>query len=302
MPLIVSDVPRVVVTGGSGLLGRAVVKTLKEAGYDVVGTAFSRSGEGLVKLDLTDNDAVTAFIKEQSPRVIVHCAAERRPDVAQNNREGTRNLNEEIPRHLARLSKEHNIYLIYISTDYVFDGTQPPYDVDAKPNPLNFYGETKLGGEKAIQQEYPEAAILRVPILYGDVEYTGESAVNVLMDMVKKGDPVAVDDFQARYPTNVADVAKVLRQMIDKLVLDNKILSGIFHFSSKERFTKYDMAALLAKLTGTEASHLIAVRNPPTETNTSRPNNAQLSTKRLEQEKIDVTCVGFEDWWKTHLN
>jgi S-adenosylmethionine synthetase len=74
--------------------------------------------------------------------------------------------------------------LIYISTDYVFDGTAPPYEIDDKPNPLQFYGETKLGGEEAIKSVYPEAVILRVPILYGKTEYNGESAINILIDVV----------------------------------------------------------------------------------------------------------------------
>lgn len=74
--------------------------------------------------------------------------------------------------------------LIYISTDYVFDGTKPPYEVGDKPNPLNFYGQTKLDGEEAIKSVYPEAVILRVPILYGSTEYNAESAINVLIDVV----------------------------------------------------------------------------------------------------------------------
>lgn len=77
--------------------------------------------------------------------------------------------------------------LIYISTDYVFDGTTPPYEVEDKPNPLNFYGQTKLDGEEAIKSVYPEAVILRVPILYGSTEYNGESAINVLIDAVLVG-------------------------------------------------------------------------------------------------------------------
>jgi S-adenosylmethionine synthetase len=76
-------------------------------------------------------------------------------------------LNVQVPKDLATISKANGIFLIYISTDYVFDGTQPPYDaIDGKPNPLNFYGKTKLAGEKAIEGAYPEATILRVPILY----------------------------------------------------------------------------------------------------------------------------------------
>ena len=74
--------------------------------------------------------------------------------------------------------------LIYISTDYVFDGTQPPYEVEDKPHPLQFYGETKLGGEEAIKSVNSDAVILRVPILYGKTQYNGESAINVLIDVV----------------------------------------------------------------------------------------------------------------------
>jgi S-adenosylmethionine synthetase len=71
----------------------------------------------------------------------------------------------ETPKNLALLCKSKGIMLIYISTDYVFDGTKPPYEVDDKPNPLQFYGESKLGGENAIREVFPEAVILRVPIL-----------------------------------------------------------------------------------------------------------------------------------------
>lgn len=74
--------------------------------------------------------------------------------------------------------------LIYISTDYVFDGTAPPYEVEDKPNPLQFYGETKLAGEEAIREVYPEATIVRLPILYGKAEYNSESAINILIDVV----------------------------------------------------------------------------------------------------------------------
>ena len=75
--------------------------------------------------------------------------------------------------------------LIYISTDYVFDGENPPYNVNDKPNPLNFYGKSKLGGEEAVRQADPQAVVLRVPVLYGETEYNAESAINILLDAVK---------------------------------------------------------------------------------------------------------------------
>lgn len=93
-------------------------------------------------------------------------------------------MNVETPKTLGRICKKLDIMLIYISTDYVFDGTAPPYEVEDKPNPLQFYGETKLAGEEAIRSVYPEAAILRLPILYGKTEFNGESSINILVDVV----------------------------------------------------------------------------------------------------------------------
>ena len=113
------------------------------------------------------------FILAQQPKVIVHAAAERRPDVSAEQPEQVLALNVESTRHLAQCAKEVGAYLIYISTDYVFDGTQPPYEVDDQPSPLNFYGETKLAGERALAEVMDDYAVLRVPVLYGQVEYWG---------------------------------------------------------------------------------------------------------------------------------
>ncbi|CAG8769145.1 4470_t:CDS:2, partial [Acaulospora morrowiae] len=166
---------------------------------------------------------------------IVHTAAERRPDVVEKNREVAFELNVNVPEHLATLSKIHNFSLIYISTDYVFDGKNPPYGVDDKPNPLNSYGETKYRGELAVQNVSPKAIILRVPILYGEVEYPDESAVNVLVESVKNSSKtIEMDHYAIRYPTNVQDVARVIRDILEKPNFPN---SGVFHFSANENLT-----------------------------------------------------------------
>ncbi|KAI9087994.1 hypothetical protein DFS34DRAFT_598498 [Phlyctochytrium arcticum] len=330
MPLFTTTPPKVVVTGGSGLLGRQVVRVLKEAGYDVVGTAFSRATGDLKKVDLTKMDEVRRFIEEEKPRVILHCAAERRPEVAQSNKEVVRDLNVKATEELAAIAKANNAWFVYISTDYVFDGTKPPYEPEDKVNPLNFYGETKFDGEEAVRRTYPEAAILRVPILYGEAEKNSESAVNILLDVIKVCDvmseydtsrrlsgvilpkdkkPVEMDAFQVRYPTNVADVAKVLKQMVDKVALENKHLSGTYHFSSDVKMSKYSICGAcfclpietFAKLTNLPIDHLKPLREAPKEPTATRPHDAQLATTRLKKEGIDVSCVDFESWWKQYL-
>ncbi|KAJ1958672.1 hypothetical protein EC988_000173 [Linderina pennispora] len=297
--------PKVIITGASGLLGRAVVAEFEGRGFDVIGTAFSRARDELRKLDLSDTAAVAAFVGAEKPQAIIHCAAEKRPDVAEQNKEATERLNAEVPGHLAALAKQHGAFFVYISTDYVFDGTSPPYQVDDKPNPLNFYGRTKLAGEWAVQEANPQAAILRVPILYGPAEDIKESAVNLLLGAVKDASKeTKMDDYQKRFPTNTLDVARVLADMAEISVgAAGEGVGGVFHFSAKEEMTKYAMCQVFAGILGNASiDHLVPVRDKPTEAVASRPDNTQLSTEALEQIGISVACVNFKNWWSNYLS
>ncbi|KAI8379624.1 RmlD-like substrate binding domain-containing protein [Radiomyces spectabilis] len=294
---------KVVITGASGLLGRAVSRQFKSAGHDVVGTALNRTQNGLVKLNLLDGNAVEEFLKQEKPNVLVHCAAERRPDVAEKDQDGTMHLNVQVPKHLASFCKTNNIILIYISTDYVFDGTAPPYEVDAKPNPLQFYGRTKLGGEQAIQEVDSQAIILRVPILYGATEFWGESAVNVLIEATQdKSKPVVMDNYCIRYPTNVEDIARVIQDLSLKRLNGDKSVAGIFHFSGEEKFTKYTMAKLFAQILNVSQDHLEPQNEVSQSASATRPHDSHLSNKRLQEFGINTDCIGFEKWWRSYLS
>ncbi|KAF9545771.1 hypothetical protein EC957_010519 [Mortierella hygrophila] len=292
---------RVLITGASGLLGRAVVTEFKNAGHEVVGVAFSRAKGDLKKLDLEDSNAVQAFVDAENPDVIVHCAAERRPDVVEKNPDGAKNLNVQVPGLLADLTNDRGILLIYISTDYVFDGTSPPYDVRDKANPLNLYGQTKYDGEKEIKKLNSSAIILRVPILYGATEYNGESAVNSLIDSVKDGKAVSMDHYGVRYPTNVADVARVVKDLSTKVRHEKVFISGILHFSGEEKYTKYEICQVIAKVLGTSTDHLTPNAEAPKD-GTTRPYDCHLSNRCLAGVGIDTHCVKFSDWMQGWLN
>ena len=159
-----------------------------------------------------------------SPQVLVHCAANRFPDKVDADPEGTRLLNVEATRTLAKACASRGILLIYISTDYVFSGKpgEAPYEADAATGPANLYGVTKLDGEKAVMEEFSKAGkeglgvVMRVPVLYGKTEEgrNEESAVNVLLDAVFKaqeGKKVKMDHWALRFPTNTEDVGRVAR-------------------------------------------------------------------------------------------
>ncbi|XP_011906316.1 PREDICTED: methionine adenosyltransferase 2 subunit beta isoform X3 [Cercocebus atys] len=215
---------RVLVTGATGLLGRAVHKEFQQNNWHAVGCGFRRARPKFEQVNLLDSNAVHHIIHDFQPHVIVHCAAERRPDVVENQPDAASQLNVDASGNLAKEAAAVGAFLIYISSDYVFDGTNPPYREEDIPAPLNLYGKTKLDGEKAVLENNLGAAVLRIPILYGEVEKLEESAVTVMFDKVQFSNKSAnMDHWQQRFPTHVKDVATVCRQLAEKRMLVRRI-------------------------------------------------------------------------------
>ncbi|MEI6891484.1 MAG: SDR family oxidoreductase [Pontiella sp.] len=268
----------VLITGASGLLGRACSQAF--ADLNPTTCAWSRATENDLRLDLTDAAAVRSAIAKHQPDLIIHTAAERKPDVCENQRDQTESLNVEATRTLAEAAVEQHAKLLYISTDYVFDGSNPPYAVDDACHPLNFYGQTKRAGEEVVLQTSDQHIVMRVPILYGEVETIEESPITTLLQELLNPTPHAVDHWAIRYPTYVGDVAKTLRNWTEHL-LKNSNHCGIFHMSGAEAFSKYDMACIIGDVLQLDHSHLSPDSQPPA--GAPRPKNSQLDISRLQQ-------------------
>ncbi len=275
---------RIVVTGASGLLGRATLRRLvQDAPGQVMGLAYRRATDRLIQADLTDPRSIDALFADWQPTIVVHCAAERRPDVSEKDPAATTRLNVNATSLLAEACHRWGAWLVYVSTDYVFDGSQPPYQPSDSPCPLNHYGATKLAGEAAIRGILPAALILRVPILFGQIESLDESTVTTIAKAVISKQPQTLDHWAIRYPTYTDDVAAVIAQCLDRKAAYPDF-SGTYHWSGNEAFTKYEMALSIAQAWQRDTSHLSP--DPRQPAGAPRPRNCQLATDALEQLRI----------------
>ncbi len=255
------------VTGGSGLLGRQVAAALAADGWAVAAPTHAAC-------DLTRAEAVRGLLADVRPALIVNCAAERRPDACEADAPSVRALNVGLPVALAACGAP----LIHLSTDYVFDGRNAPYETDAPRRPLNAYGRQKAAAEEALEA-LPHVLILRVPILFGPTLDLRASAVTVLADNLRaaKGACVPMDDLAVRYPTFTPDVARQIARLAPEA---GRSLRGIYHYSGGEPMTKHLMALTMAPLIGCDPAQCLPDRRPPS---VPRPYDCHLSVRRLRQ-------------------
>jgi dTDP-4-dehydrorhamnose reductase len=227
---------------------------------------------------------VRRFFTEQAPNAVVVTAAERRPDVCEQDPDTAYALNVDALRIISDAARSVDAWVLALSTDYVFDGTQPPYHVYDRPNPLNAYGRSKLDGERALLSGTAQSCVLRVPLLYGPVQDWSESAVTTLVPAIRASSadlenaPAAMDAWATRYPTYTPDVAVVIRQLLERHENGNAFC-GICQWSGSEPMTKFEMAKRIATALGINAN--LTSQATPTD-NTPRPKDCHLSSATLE--------------------
>ncbi len=273
-------VMKILLTGASGLLGRTLFRDLKASKkpFDVTGAAFSRSAEPLRKIDLTDRSSTLKFIAGLSPDLIIHAAAERKPDIVQARPEAANQINVEATETVALAAENCGAAVLYMSTNYIFDGKNPPYYPESVPNPLNTYGRMKLAGEKKILELCSKPVILRIPVLYGNVEYPGESPITIIAENMKPDKATFFDNTLMRYPTHVADVSGIICGLA-YMLSEGKNIEGIYHWGSSKAYTKFEIAQIIAEISGINKD---LIREAAPDPNAApRPKNAELNTERL---------------------
>jgi S-adenosylmethionine synthetase len=245
-------------------------------------------------------------------------AANRFPDACQQDPDGAKAINVESTGRLAVEASNRAILLIYISTDYVFSGRpgEAPYSTEASTHPPNIYGETKRDGEKAVieagEGSKVPGVVLRVPLLYGhcDKDDPSKSAVHPIVEAiwnaqsVKEGEPkIKMDNYGLRYPTATEDVGRVVADITKLYTSGAKSnLPKVLHFSSEDKYTKYDICKLFSEeILGLPIDNIEAW-DPTGDENaaqsaTVRPYDTHLDTSVLRELGINVSTMNFVAWW-----
>ncbi|QHJ70555.1 dTDP-4-dehydrorhamnose reductase [Planococcus halotolerans] len=256
---------KILVTGINGQLGYDVLRKGSELGLDI-------NGIGRTDLDITKEDDVKRFIKDMKPTAIIHCAAYTSVDKAEDDNETSWNVNVNGTEYLAAAAKAVNAKLIYISTDYVFDGKGETSFIETDtPNPLGSYGLTKYEGEKKVQSILDEYFIIRISWVFG---INGNNFIKTMLTLSKSRKELNVVGDQIGSPTYTYDLAGLLLQMVQSEKY------GIYH-ASNEGFCSW---AELAEEIFEQANVDIKVNSISTEeypTKAVRPKNSRMSKEKL---------------------
>lgn len=239
---------KILVTGANGLLGQKLVTLLQQRDHvDLIATARSSSVQHISRgkfqlLDVTDKKQVDAVIALVKPEVIIHTAALTQVDDCETNREACLLNNVTAVEHLVEACQANNVHLVHVSTDFIFDGSAGPLDESAKPNPVNFYGESKLKAEQVIQNSSISWSILRTVLVYGITNDLSRSNIVLwVKKSLEEGKTISVVNDQWRTPTLAEDLA------MGCYLAANKKAKGIFNISGKDFVTPFDIAIRTAE-------------------------------------------------------
>lgn len=256
---------RVFVTGASGQLGYDVAELLKAKRMEYM--AVSRGS-----MDITDKLQVRRVIKDYKPDCVIHCAAYTSVDNAENDRDNCYKVNVLGTRYIADVCRELNAKMVYISTDYVFDGeSNEPYSIEDVPNPINYYGLTKYQGELEVQQSLEKYYIVRTSWVFGE---NGNNFVKTMLGLGMSKKKISVVADQVGSPTYTHDLAKIL---IDLIKTEGY---GVHHISNSGYCTWYEFAEEIFKQSGLNIK-LIPVYTSDYPSKVLRPKNSRFHRTRL---------------------
>ena len=258
---------KVLVTGVNGQLGHDVVNELAKRGHTPVGVDVN-------EMDITDEEAVRSVISEHAPDGVIHCAAYTAVDKAEDNIDLCRKVNAAGTENIAKVCKAIGAKMMYISTDYVFDGQgERPWEPDDKvTTPLNVYGLTKYEGEQAVQQNVDKFFIVRIAWVFG---VNGNNFIKTMLRLGKEHGAVKVVNDQIGSPTYTYDLSVLLCDMIESEQY------GIYHATNEGLCSWYDFACEIFAAAGMEKVKVTPVAATEFPSRAKRPYNSRMSKDKL---------------------
>jgi dTDP-4-dehydrorhamnose reductase len=242
----------VLITGANGFLGYYLIQELLAKGFEVIATGkgscrlpFSDNSKFFyAEMDITDPFAVHDVFEKYKPGIVVHGGAMTKPDECEVNQWQAYLVNVEGTVTTLLNAAEQKSYFIFLSTDFIFDGEKGMYKETDTPNPVNYYGKTKLEAEEAVKEYEYNWAIVRTVLVYGKPILSRSNILSIVKEKLEKGEVYNVLDDQVRTPTYVEDLAEGIIQLIEKKA------KGEYHISGKDVLTPYQMACKTADYLG----------------------------------------------------
>ncbi len=257
---------KIIVTGSKGQLGTDVVAELEKNGIEAVGT-------DLPELDITDSQAVESFISQSGADAVIHCGAFTNVDIAETDKETCHKVNAQGTLNIARSCAKCDIKMLYISTDYVFSGEgDTPFETDCPTMPCNYYGVSKLEGEKAVIENCEKYFVVRISWVFGE---NGKNFVKTMLRLSGERDEITVVNDQVGSPTYTKDLSKLLCDMI----VSDKY--GIYHATNEGFCSWAEFATKIMDLSGAETK-IIPVASSEYKSVAVRPANSRLSKTSLD--------------------
>lgn len=240
---------KVVITGSNGLLGQSLLNLLlkDKDSYQVYGFSRGKNRSGredfnYISIDITEKEELDKKLEQIQPDYIINTAAMTQVDDCETNKQACDILNVDVVKWMTRFASKSKTHIIHLSTDFIFDGKKGYYKETDKPNPLSYYGLSKLKSEQVLKDSKINFTILRTILVYGKVfDMSRSNIVLWVKEMLEKNKEITIVDDQYRMPTYVEDLA-----MACKIAMDKKAL-GIYHISSNTLLSVYEIAQQIAE-------------------------------------------------------
>jgi dTDP-4-dehydrorhamnose reductase len=261
---------KVLITGSNGLLGQALNQLFQKR-FRVLSTGIEdiavvkTSENGYQILDVIDFAKCKAVINEFKPDVIVNAASFTQVDECENKREQCWQVNVKAVENLANLARRHDIHLIHYSTDYVFNGKNGPYQEADRPQPLGYYGKSKLASENVLRQIGCPFSIIRTCVLYGTGMAVKKNFFLWILENLQKEKPISVVTDQFNNPTLAEDLATGSLLVIEKAAI------GLYHLAGEEYLNRFDFASKIAQIFDLPADRIKAIKSSQLKQSSPRP-------------------------------